>query len=273
MNHIPQVIKVALFAAAFLPGVVSAQEAAPPVAQPAAEASSADWDMVRDTRKKIVAAYVSLDSGVDVVLRCSDGVYDALISGLPEAKGDTRVLRLSYDDHFHDETWNIATTRSSALSAMPAPFARKLRKGGLVSIVVPNGAGPGRNLRHNLILPQSSSAVDETLIACGRPLEDARDDQLSDPGAAGLSPGVSWAQRPRPDYPSPALYTRGFAMLSCVSLPDGSLRDCLVESEFPVDGGFGKQALRGTRDARLESSDGSPITRRLVVFRTNFMMR
>lgn len=264
----------AVLFAAFTSGAVAAQEAAPaePSAAPA-EPAPGDWDMVRDARKKTVAAYVSLDSGVSVILRCTNGVYDALVSGLPETRGDTRLLRLSYDDHFHDETWNVATTRTVAMSAMPAPFARKLREGGLVSIVVPDGAGPGRNLRHNLILPQSSAAVDETLTACGRPLTDARDAGLSDPGEAGLSPGVSWAQPPRPSYPFPARYSGGFAMLSCAAQPDGSLDQCLVESEFPVDGGFGKQALRGARDARLKASDGSPITPRLIVFRTNFVMR
>lgn len=266
LQTVGPVIGVAL--ALILPAVATAQDAAAP-----AVALPADWDMIRDARKKMVAAYVGLNSGVSVVLRCSNGVYDALLSGLPEAKDETRELRLSYDDHSHAETWNVATNRGVALSPMPAPFARKLRKGGLVSIVVPEGGGPGLNLRHNLHLPPSSAAVDETLTACGRPLEDPRDADLPDPGAGGLSAGVNWAEAPRPRYPFPALYTGGFAMLSCMAQPDGRLDACIVESEFPVDGRFGESALRGTRDARLRSSDGSPITPRLIVFRTNFKMR
>ncbi len=272
MSPVRHVATSALLSVLFMPGLASAQDPAP--APPAAVEPPADWDMVRDPRKKMVAAYVSLDSGISVILRCSDGVYDALVSGLPDApSGDTRVLRLSYGDDFHAETWNVATTRSAALSALPAPFARKLREGGRVSIVVPDGAGPGRNLRHNLDLPPSSAAVDETLTACGRPLEDPRDARLPDAGERGLSSGVNWAQPPRPSYPSPARYTGGFAMLSCMALPEGRLDACIVESEFPVDGGFGKSALRGARDARLSSSDGSPIEPRLIVFRTNFVMR
>lgn len=272
MSPVRQVAMATLLSVLSMPALASAQDAAPTAA--AAVEPPADWDTVRDPRKKMVAAYVSLDSGVNIILRCTDGVYDALMSGLPAApRGDTRVLRVSYDDHFHNETWNVATTRSVALSALPAPFARKLREGGLVSIVVPDGAGPGRNLRHNLHLPQSSAAVDETLTACNRPLTDARDADLPDLDENGRSPDVNWAQPPRPSYPFPAKYSGGFAMLSCMALPDGRLDDCLVESEFPVDGGFGKQALRGARDARLKASDGSPITPRLIVFRTNFMMR
>ena len=272
MSPVRHIATAALLSALSMSGPAAAQDAAPPA--PAEVSPPADWDMVRDPRKKMVAAYVSLDSGVSVILRCSDGVYDALVSGLPEApRRDTRVLRISYDDHFHAETWNVATVRSTALSALPAPFARKLREGGKVSIVVPDGAGPGRNLRHDLELPRSSTAVDETLTACNRPLVDARDSALPDLDEYGQSPSVTWARPPRPAYPFPAKYTAGFAMLSCMALPDGRLDACLVESEFPVDGGFGKQALKSTDDARLQSSDGAPVSPRLIVFRTNFMMR
>ena len=272
MSPVRHVATAALLAVLSTPSLASAQDAVP--ATPTAVEPPADWDMVRDPRKKMVAAYVSLDSGVSVILRCSDGVYDALVSGLPDApRGDTRVLRLSYDDHFHAETWNVATTRSVALSALPAPFARKLREGGKVSILVPDGAGPGRNLRHDLDLPRSSAAVDETLTACGRTLVDPRDAALPDLDENGQSPNVTWARPPRPSYPFPGKYSGGFAMLSCMALPDGRLDDCLIESEFPSDGGFGKQALRSTGDARLEASDGAPISPRLIVFRTNFVMR
>lgn len=277
MTLIQQIATATVLTALALPGLASAQDTAPTAptaAPPSAVAPPDDWDMLHDQRKKMVAAYVSLDSGVSVVLRCSDGVYDALVSGLPDApRGETRVLRLSYDDHFHPETWNVATTRSTAMSAMPAPFARKLRKGGVVSIVVPDGAGPGRNLRHDLHLPQSSTAVDQTLTACGRPLVDARDAALPDLDENGQSPDVTWAQPPRPSYPFPEKYIGGFAVLSCTALPEGRLGECLVESEFPVDGGFGKQALKSTADARLKTSDGTPVTPRMIVFRTNFVMR
>ena len=272
MNPVRSIATAVLLSALSMSGPAAAQDAAPPA--PAEVSPPADWDMVRDPRKKMVAAYVSLDSGVSVILRCSDGVYDALVSGLPDApRKDTRVLRLSYGDHFHAETWNVATVRSTALSAMPAPFARKLREGGLVSIVVPDGAGQGRNLRHDLDLPRSSTAVDETLAACGRPLVDPRDAALPDLDETGQPPSVTWARPPQPSYPSPAKYTAGFAMLSCMALPDGRLDECLIESEFPVDGGFGKQALRSTDDARLKAEDNAPISPRLIVFRTNFVMR
>lgn len=271
MSPVRHVTTAALLSVLSMPGLAWAQDSAP--SAPAAVADPDDWGMVRDPRKKMVAAYISLDSGVSVILRCSDGVYDALVSGLPEAKGETRVLRLSYDDHFHSETWNVATTRTVAMSALPAPFARKLREGGTVSIMVPDGAGPGRNLRHNLLLPRSATAVDETLTACGRPLTDPRDAALPDLEEDGQSSGVTWAQSPRPAYPFPAKYTGGFAVLSCLALPDGRLDECLVESEFPADGGFGAAALRSTRAARLKSSDGASIAPRLVVFRSRFLMR
>lgn len=272
MNRVQWISAAAFLSVMAAPALASAQEGA--ASAPAALDAPEDWDMVRDPTKKMVAAYVSLDSGVNVVLRCSDGVYDAFVSGLPDVpNGETRVLRLSYGDHFRTETWNVATTRSTAMNAVPAPFARKLREGGKVSIVVPDGAGPGRNLRHDLHLPRSSTAMDETLTACGRPLVDPRDAALPELGEDGQFPRVTWARPPRPSFPLQPRYTGGFAVLSCLSLPDGRLDDCLIESEFPVDGGFGKQALRSMANARLKAPDGAPIPPRLIVFRTNFMMR
>jgi hypothetical protein len=270
MNRFGQGAAAALFFSVILPSAAAAQDKAPTAP---ATASADDWDMIRDPAKKTVAAYVSLDSGVSVILRCTNKVYDALVAGLPGALGDTRVLHLSYGDHSHPETWNVATSPTVAMSALPAPFARKLRDGGMLSIMTPDGAGPGRNLTHHLHLPASSTAVDETLTACEKPLEDPRDALLPDLGEGGLSAGVTWERPPRPNYPALARYSAGFAMLSCMALPDGRVNDCVVESEFPADGGFGRATLSSVRDARLKASDGAPITPRLIVFRTNFMMR
>jgi len=270
MSRFGQGAAAALFFSVILPSAAAAQDKAPTAP---ATASADDWDMIRDPAKKTVAAYVSLDSGVSVILRCTNKVYAALVARLPGALGDTRVLHLSYGDHSHPETWNVVTSPTVAMSALPAPFARKLRDGGMLSIMTPDGAGPGRNLTHHLHLPASSTAVDETLTACEKPLEDPRDALLPDLGEGGLSAGVTWERPPRPNYPALARYSAGFAMLSCMALPDGRVNDCVVESEFPADGGFGRATLSSVRDARLKASDGAPITPRLIVFRTNFMMR
>ena len=75
-----------------------------------------------------------------------------------------------------------------------------------------------------------------------------------------------------PDYPQGRTYTAGFAVVTCLARPDGRITDCVVETEFPADGGFGAAALRGARRGRLENMDGGPVPLTRVSYRTNFDM-
>jgi hypothetical protein len=166
----------------------------------------------------------------------------------------------------------VTTDRTAALADYPAPLARALRQGGPVSIVIPGGAGDGRNLRHELVLPASTAAVDETLSACSRPLVDPRDELLPDIGENGLPGGVTWARSPRPYFPA-TNYAQGYAVLSCVVQPDGGLDQCEVESEFPLDGGFGRTALRAMPPARIVSPGEPPgqYAPRIIGLRINYV--
>lgn len=248
------------------------------VALPAlAQDASQDWDLVRDADAKVVLAHTGYDNGLGITLRCVDGGYQAILSGLPSAGPRARVRPISIafgDDSFRTRSWNVATTDTIAVGPTPAPFARVLRKGGRMQIVIPNGGGEGRNLRYDLTLPASSTSIDETLTACGKPLDDPRDALLEDLGETGLPGGFSWARMPRPEYPSGSRYATGFAVVTCVTNPDGALSDCVVETEHPRDGGFGDATLRATRRARaqLASSPGAPLPTVLVEFRANYAL-
>ena len=248
--------------------------AAPAFAQDAAP--SQDWDLHRDTRRKIVMAFTVYDNNVGLSARCIDGDYSAIVSGLPPAEPGqaTRVLGIAFgDDPMVMQRWNVTTDESMAVSEIPAPFARQLREGGRLQILAPDGAGPGRNLRYDLTLPASSTAIDETLTTCGRALVDPRDAEIAALNADGVPANLTWARRPVPDYPDNR-YARGFALVSCLTRPDGTLRDCTLESEHPADGGFGDSTLRAARRARLQRTDGSdePIQAVKVQYRTNFVI-
>ena len=236
-----------------------------------------DWEMIRQPEQKTVMAFIPMDSGLTIGFRCVDGVYGAVIAGLPAASRNarTRILGISVgDDHAHDTVWNVATEPTVAVADYPAPLARELRTGGQISILIPNGAGDGRNLRHNLVLPASTAAIDETLTACNRPTVDPRDELLPEIEEDGLPAGVTWAAPSRPRYPR-TNYSEGSAVLSCVVQPDGGLDQCVVESEFPVDGRFGAAALRGAQNARIASPGETPgqYAPRMIAFRNNFRMR
>lgn len=246
------------------------------VALPAlAQDASADWDLAQDQRKNLLVAYARFDNGVSIGTRCADGGFEAVISGLPPAgRASTRPLRIAFgDDDLSDSRWGVATDDTIAISELPAPFARELRAGGRLRILVPNGAPDGRNLLYDLTLPASSSSIDQTLTACGRPLVDPRDAELEALEEDGVPRNLAWAVRPRPNFPS-TRYARGFAVATCVSNPDGSLRDCTIESEHPRDGRFGQAALAAVRRARLQNlaEPGAPLPVTRVLYKTHFLM-
>lgn len=253
-----------------LPVVVVLTGATAALAQDATD----DWAVIRQPERAITFAYVEMTSGLTLGFRCVDGVFGAVVAGLPPARRRdvTRPLMLRIRDRAERETrWSVTTDRTVAVADFPASLARSLREGGAVSIMIPGGGGEGRNLRHNLTLPASTAAVDETLTACGKPLVDARDELLPDIAEDGLPKGVNWEQAPRPRYPA-TTFNAGFAVLTCVVQPAGSLDQCEVESEFPLEGGFGRAALRAMPDARV-TSPGETVGQyapRMIGFRVNY---
>lgn len=235
-----------------------------------------DWDLVKDEAKKTVIAYVTTTTGLSIATRCVNGGFSALLLGLPETprRNKTRPLGLTFRDEEGSEwRWNVTTDRTAVVADFPAPFARELRQGGRLQIVVPNGGGEGRNLRYDLELPASGSAIDQTLTACGRALQDPRDRELDAIAEDGLQVGMRWDRQIRPRYPSQSGYAEGFAVTTCVAQPDGKLRDCVIETEHPADGRFGEAVLKAARDATVAYDGDQPTAPRMMAFRVNFIMQ
>ncbi|MGH7018446.1 MAG: hypothetical protein ACREEY_01115 [Brevundimonas sp.] len=238
-----------------------------------AQEATADWDVNRDPSQKLILAYTAFDNGLGIGARCINGSFQVLISGLPPEAGATRTLKIAFqDDDFDDQRWNVAENPTAAISDSPSPLARDMREGGKMQVIVPGGGEGGRNLRYVLDLPASSAAIDEALQACGRPLVDPRDAELDALADDGLPRNIEWSREPEPTYPQGRTYTRGFATVSCLTQPDGRVRDCVVETEHPIDGGFGQAAIEATRRARLRNKDGGEVSPGMIQFRTNFMM-
>ncbi|NJC41233.1 hypothetical protein GGQ87_001491 [Brevundimonas alba] len=245
------------------------------VALPAlAQDTSGDWDISRDPAKRMVLAYTTFDNGLSVGFRCIDGSFNAVIAGLPPSRDERRTLDLAFrDDEAHPTMWTSTTDSSVVVSDFPAPLAREFRQGGALKLTVPRGAADGRNLRYDVELPTSSAAVDEALTACGRPLVDPRDAELEAIGETGLTGELVWDRAPRPRYPS-SRYASGFVVTTCMTTPQGALRDCVVEMEHPHDGRFGRAALEGAEHARVRNpNEGQPVPVVRMSFRTIFRMR
>lgn len=228
-----------------------------PAGAPAAQDTAAgDWDLHRDDEG--VLAFTTYDSGLAIAFRCRDGAFAAVAAGLPPSRDSRRrlLLRLQ-DEEPRPSMWTATTNDTVAVADYPAPLARQFRKGGSLRLTVPDGAGEGRDLTHEVELPPSNAAIDAALTACGRPLVDPRDALLSAVDGEGLSGGATWARRPRIIFPN-TRYASGFAVLSCLAWSDGRLTDCIIESEHPHDGRFGEAALRGARNARAAIPESAP---------------
>lgn len=240
-----------------------------------AQEGARDWDLLNDPGRKLVVAYIGFDNGLTLATRCADGGFETLVTGLPPAgRATRRPLRIAFgEEELVNSQWSVATQDTVAVADLPAPFARRMRAGGRLRILVPGGASDGRNLMYDLQLPASAAAVDHTLTACGRPVTDPRDAELDTLPDEGVPGNLAWAVRPTPTFPN-TRYARGFAVITCMTNPDGRLRDCTIESEYPRDGGFGDATLAAARRGRVENlaEPGGPVPAGQALYKVNFIV-
>jgi len=251
-----------------------AQEASPPVE---------DWVVTALPAQKTTAAVAAFTSGLGIIARCQNGVYDVIMAGLPEApRGETtRDLGVAVGDagEIRTTVWTVGSDRTTAFSRLPAIVARSLAKGGKLQIVVSGNAGE-RRTRYVMALNPSSTAIEQTLSACGRPLVDLRDDRLEGNGQSGLPSYYVWVRPPFPLFPDPVAgrsITEGYVALSCVTQTDGRLADCQVESEQPPRFNLSRHLIRSLDNTRVGLSEeglakGATVANHVVAFTVNFRM-
>jgi hypothetical protein len=227
-----------------------------------------DWDLGVDPARKLTVAAVSFDR-FGVAVRCMDGSLSVVMSGLPEASGQRRLLYSMGGAPEVESLWVSGARSTSAFALWPRSFARTLSRGGRLSVAALEGE---TTRRYVVDLPPSPTAIATVFQACGHELDPPADDQA--PASEDFA-GLVWARAPEISYPSRARYDRGLAAIQCTVAATGRLQDCTVESEFPEDSGFGRQATLGAhRSARVEATDGSTdnIAGRRVSFVTRYRM-
>ena len=243
------------------------------VARPAvAQDVVGDWDIYRDQRARTTLAYTQFSNGLGLGFRCQAGSFSAVVSGLPRSGDKRRTIRLRFGNGEAYETgWTSTTEPTVAVADMPAPMARNSRLGGPLRLTLPGAAEGGRDLTYALQLPPSAGAIDEALSQCGKPLVDPRDAELEALPADGIPRDLTWQIAPRPRFPD-GDYALGFAAVSCIADPNGRARDCVVESEHPHDGRFGRAILDAMSDARLVDriNPNRPIRPTRIAFRADF---
>lgn len=258
--------------------------AATPVLAQDGTPQSEDWTLTSAPERKAVVATVDFSSGLAIAARCVDGVYDVLITGLPEAPRNSTSRELGVQAGDQEEpfmsVWTVGSQRGTAFSRLPAVVARDLAKGGKVQVIVPPTNNSLRT-RYVMELNPSSTAIERTLTACGRPMIDAREaraEEIDGNGQDGLPDTVQWLAMPRPTFPDPVngrMPLEGYVMISCVVTGSGQLNECENESEQPAGFNLWKAAEVSLPDARIKLSDeasaaGLGLAGRMVRFSVNF---
>lgn len=124
---------------------------------------------------------------------------------------------------------------------------------------------------------EKDRARSEAPVILVRPEERDGMDAVPEPPPPPPPPGSppSWRERPVPWYPDEAIaggIEEGRVVVACAVGADGRLTRCEVASETPEGYGFGREALRATRGARMQPSEanGQPVETRVsftVAFR------
>ncbi|WP_307365844.1 hypothetical protein [Brevundimonas sp. SORGH_AS_0993] len=222
-----------------------------------------------------------------VAARCVDGVYDVLITGLPEAAGraTSRELGVQVGDQSepHMSIWSVSARRDAAFSRIPVLVARGLAEGGKLQIIVPSPSARPRT-RYVMDLDPSSTSIEQTLTACGRAMVDPRQvqaEKIDGNGQDGLPDTVKWKIMPRPEFPAPVndrSPLEGYVVLSCVADEVGRLTQCESESEQPAGYNLWRAVERSLSRARVELSDqaaaaGLTLSGRMILFSINFKIQ
>lgn len=236
---------------------------------PAAAVDSDDWDFGEDASRRLTIAAVTFEN-FGVAVRCMNGSFSLILSGLPEATGERTIQYEMGDDEDAESLWVSARDSTSAFSVRPNWVAYKMSKGGRLTLTVPDGDQSRRIVAD---LPPSPQAMTRVFSACGRTMPEDR--SRAEIEAAEAMSGLAWRSPPRVEFPAGTSATAGIAALTCHVKPDGGLRACVIESEFPVGGDFGRMAVLGAHQTgRIKHADNSrePIADRRISFIVRYAM-
>jgi hypothetical protein len=233
-----------------------------------AQTAGDDWDFGEDASRKLSVAAVSFEN-FGVAVRCIDGSLSVVLSGLPVASGQRRLLYSMGGAPETESLWVSGDASNAAFAVWPRSVATAMSRGGRLSVAATDGEA---TRRYAVDLPPSTSSVGRVFQACGHDLDPARPDES--PGKEDFA-GLVWAKRPEVSYPGRARHAAGMAAILCYARGNGGLRNCTVESEFPEGSGFGRAATLGAHQtARVETADGSDadIEGRRIAFVVRYRM-
>lgn len=234
-------------ALAMVPVTAALAQSAPP--------SPEGWDFDPGAAGgRAAVASLTFESGAGVAVQCHRGLLNTAILGLPAAApGEItvhgqRILTVLLNGEPVQQGWRASPGSTTAVATMPGRLARRLKAGGVLSVVTVPGESDAPVRRFEIAVPADSASVDRVLEDCRAPVETAHDTvPFVDP--ADLTEEVWRGARLSGLTPAES---EGRAEVSCIFAPSGRLRDCLVESESRR--GVGRQVLRNRSEVRFPFS-------------------
>jgi len=211
---------------------------------PAFAQDADDWEFAEDAGRKLSVAAARYEGGQAVLVQCRDGELSAMIVGLPATDYPLRrVEAVRADGRRDQQSWfpEAAAPGSPAVfrTLTPGRDVRFFKGGGLMTMRSTDG--DPATMEATFDLPVQSANLDRVLTACGRPLEDERDQLTRTPVTIQWEPVVSGRRD------SGRGRTTGAADISCV-IRNQRYTDCRVEYARPArDGARLAREMEGDR--------------------------
>lgn len=234
-----------------------------------------DWDLREDPAHKLTLATLEYEGAPVLAARCVDGEMALIVTRLNRVEAETRDLTLDVAGHPHSRDWR-SLPGGTAMRLVSGMTMREVMAGGEIALTVGDGVPPRR---YRLQAPANSAAIARVITACGHRLTYARDAERNAIRAEPPTPREDlpvWERRATPAYPERAQQRgveRGRVNVSCRVQADGRLYDCEAESDYPVDAGFGEEALKAANRSRVRMpADGALRAGTLVSYTVNFAL-
>jgi hypothetical protein len=216
--------------------------------------SDDDWDVRTDPSQDLTVAEAHYSSGQSLRVQCLGGEISVGLTGLVPSSGATRTFDRERSSGLSEVSiWEVGADGATLIHHSPR-VARSLKRDTVLRL---RSTAPEQSpLLVALPLPSPSRGIDEVLKACGRAVEDDRDDVLDVGGLIERLPRVEMA----------AFSDRRFTIVQLEMsflIRNSRLSECRPDHETP-DAGIGWRTARRANGAEVQLRDPVAAEGRLV---------
>lgn len=215
------------------------------LAQQAYAQADDDWVVSADANQDLVVAEAHYSAGQSIKVQCVAGQITVGLMGIPASSESTRSFRRQRDSGpIEVSVWEVGADGETLIQRSPRTI-RSLKRDAVLRLDSIDSEQD--QIVIALPLPSQSSGIDTVMSACGRSVEDDRDELLDASTLVTKFPVVQMAPF------SSRQFTVVTLELSCL-IKNSRLADCRPEYEWP-NAGIGQRTARNANGSRLQLSD------------------